>query len=55
MKLGYECLIQRVSFSELFKNAINKTLEEQMTLAIANLKKYTQPEDGAPEYLSVNF
>ena len=52
MKLGYECLRLGCSLVKLWKQAIQKTLNESLDLAISNLQKYKHEGDGAPDYHS---
>ena len=52
MKLSYEQWRKRTTLSGLFYGAIEKTLDEMKALAISNVQKNLELEDGVPVYHS---
>ena len=50
MKLSYECWRQRKKLSDIFIEAINKTLDENEALQISHVQKMLDSEDGVPVY-----
>lgn len=50
MKLSYEYWRKNCRLGELFFHAIDKTLNEMQTLAVANMQKFLNLEDGVPVF-----
>ena len=50
MKLSYECWRQRKKLSDIFIEAIKKTLDENEALQISHVQKMLDSEDGVPVY-----
>ena len=50
MKMGYECWLQGKDFKQLVIDSINKSIEEKLSLASAQIQKCINVDDGVPEY-----
>ena len=48
MKLSYHCWQKQVDLKEIFFEAIQKTLEENLMIAVKELQDFLQNKDGVP-------